>query len=344
MRILISLFFLLLIGVFPALGQTDNPVLIKEFAMEELTYGKFPANTLRSEITPFDLVGAQKLYTNVKISEMVFGDGHHITETRFTNSNEIFEQWPVAITRIVSDSSGIKMFDTYDELWHFSPADSTYLSNYNETRTENIAANGFIPNTFPLPGAELLAYLDSLGAVVKLLDEQAILISHPDEEVLYEPGKLLVTSNIFSEGRLIRTHQMRYKNLPGHGVVLSNEREVLYETKESGLCIEQVTVRKYADYNFQIGERTQSGQPMRSAEPFVWPVPAADVLFVQMPTNAMPSGTIRLINALGSLMIQIPGIQPEVTYPVEVKHLPKGVYYLQTDLLSGPHTHKVLKN
>lgn len=129
MRSLVCLFFLHLIGVFPALGQVDSPMLVKEFTMEELSYSKFPENTVRSEITPFDLVGAQKLHTHVKMSEVIFGDGHHSTETRFINSSEIFEQWPTEITRVVSDSSGTRMFDKNDDLWLFTPADSTFLNH-----------------------------------------------------------------------------------------------------------------------------------------------------------------------------------------------------------------------
>lgn len=193
--------------------------------------------------------------------------------------------------------------------------------------------------------AELLAFLDSMGFVVKLLDEQAILISHTDEELLYEPGKLLITNTQFADGRLIRTQQTRYFDLPEHGIVLASEREVEYQTKASGLCMEQVTVRKYSDYTFQVGDRTQASKPVvQSDGAFVWPVPATDVLFVQMPADAVPNSTIQLVNALGTRLLETKAIQPEVTYPLDIKHLPKGVYFLQTERTNGQQTQKVIKN
>lgn len=343
MKTKLFLFLNCLLLVFPLLSQVTESCLKKGYTVEEVSYGKIPKDLGQSEISPMDLFEAQLHRVHYSIEEIVFADGHHIFQTNFVNAGKIFSNWPVQVSRVISDSTGTCMYDSTDVLWRFFPADSAYNAEYQEAQAGFVENMTSPPSTFPLPGAEYLAYLDSIGYLVELLDQDAIRISNSDEEQFYEPQAMRVSTKNYVYGRLEREYQVRYTNLEGYGVVPLSEREVLYETRPSGLCMEKINVRRYSNYFVEISERMVTTKPEWVSNLKVWPTPVSDALFVQIPRNVLPGSSLRIYNSSGSLMMESHGVQPNASCNFEMKHFPPGVYVLQAELLSGLHSCKVIK-
>lgn len=231
------LFLNCLLLVFSTLqSQVTEPFLKNGYTVEEISYGKFPEGLGLSEISPMDLFAAQLHRTHCSIEEIVFDNGHHIFQTNFLNAGEIFSNWPVQVNRIISDSTGTSMYDSTDVLWRFYPADATYNGEYQEYKASLMANIASLAPTFPLPSAGHLSYLVSIGYLVELLDQDAIRVSNSEEEQLFEPQTMRVSTKNYASGRLERENQIRYTNLEGYGVVPLSEREVLYETRPSGVA------------------------------------------------------------------------------------------------------------
>lgn len=239
------------------------------------------------------------------------------------------------------------MYDATGALWNYTPADSNYLAAYNETRLDFIDILNTLPPVFPMPDSALFAYLDSAGYVIQLLEGEAIKISNAEEEVLYEPQILQISTKKYEEGRLASERQLRYTTVGGYGVAPEVEREIRYEIRPSGMCMEKILARRYSGYSIQLTERSNPAGPACNKKDVtrltVWPNPVADAMFVQLPDNILAGGAARILNAAGVLVLERSGIQPGATLNLQLRHLPPGVYHLQAELQSGLLTQKIIK-
>lgn len=238
------------------------------------------------------------------------------------------------------------MYDTTNTVWNYTPSDSAYSASYEETRGDFINLLGAMPSIFPAPDSAQLAYLDSTGYTVQLLENDVIKVSDDMVELLYEPQTMRISTKNYENGLLMREHELRYVVAIGYGVVPETEREVRYEIRPSGICMEKVLSRRYSNYSIELAERSQPDNPGRSGispRLSVWPNPVVDALLVQLPDDAIPGGTVRIVNMAGAALAQRSGVQPGAPVNFMVHHLPPGVYYLQAECRSGMQTRKFVK-
>jgi len=299
-----------------------------------------------SQVSPIDLIESQPYRVHFRAGEKIFSDGHYYFQTMMLNAGEVFKNWPVVISRIVSDSTGTSMYDTTNTLWNHTPADSAYSAAYDEARVDFVTILGAMPTVFPVPDSVQLAYFDSAGYTIQLLEDDAIKVSNDTVELLYEPQEMRISTKNYEGGLLIREHELVYVASTGYGVVPETEREIRYEIRPSGICMEKVLSRRYSDYSIVLAERSQPDEPDRNKKAnrlAVWPNPAADAVFVQLPDDVAPGSTVRIMNASGTTLMERTGMQPGVTLNFMIQHLPAGVYHLQAERLSGLQTQKIVK-
>ncbi|MCC7465524.1 MAG: T9SS type A sorting domain-containing protein [Saprospiraceae bacterium] len=345
MRTIIFLFLFGLCAGIKVQGQSSETAFTKSYVLEELSYGKIPEGLERAQISDMDLVAAQMQRLHLKLEETVFPDGHHTQQTTILNgSEEVFSQFPTVISRVFSDSTGISMYDAENKLWRFHPANAAYLEEYNDARADYLVSPPALWNTMPMPTAADLASLESEGYLIELLENDAIRISNSDEEELYEPAQMRYSSKSYVYGKLESERKVLFADLEGYGVVPVSEREVRYETRPSGMCMEKIIVRRYSAYEIETGYRDQpSATPSKIPDFQIWPIPANDVVFVQTPDNLVPATTISLVNASGVLMQEKSGVQPAASIHFDLRALPAGVYFLRAECTSGIQTHKLIK-
>ena len=348
-KILLSLYFLLLLNSIAILAQTETQgiVLEKAYTVEELSYGKIPKELGLSQVNPLDLIEAQMHRVYFRTDEKTFADGHHIFEMNLLNSADVFANWPVQVSRIVSDSTGTSMYDTTNVLWEYIPADSVYSADYNEVRSDLFADLDMITSPgFPMPDSAQLAQMNSEDYVIQLLEADAVRISNDEEEIFYEPQALRITTKNYEDGRLVSEDLLRYVTITDYGVVPVSEREVRYENRPSGLCMEKIRVRRYSDYRIEVAERSYPNilsNVKEVTQLVIWPNPVADAFFVQVPSDILPGSTMHILDASGASLSERSGIQPNTTLNFGVQHLPSGVYHLRTESLSGLRTQKFVK-
>lgn len=336
----------LLICIAFSRAQAQNPVLQKACTVEEISFGKIQEDSIASSLSPIDLIEMQPRRLYFRTSERYFADGHHTFQTTLLNAGEVFAQWPAVVGRMVSDSAGVHMYDTTNVLWHAAPADSAYSASYEETRQDVVAMLETLPLGFPVPDSAQLVALDSAGYTIQLLDNDAVRIANEEEEVLYEPQAMRVSTENYLDGRLERNHVIQYSTVPGYGVVPWLEREIRYETRPSGACLERITVRHYSAYDVALEERSSPARPNRDQSAVrleIWPNPSTAALSVRLPGDLTPGSPVRILDTAGRPVLERSDAPGGAAINLLIGHLPPGLYYLQANVSSGTITKKFVK-
>ena len=347
-HLLMRSLLMLLISI-NASAQTDSQglALQKAYTVEELSYGKIPKELNPSQISPIDLIEAQVYRLYFRSEEKIFNNGHHVYQMDLLNSSDIFANWPSQIKRMVSDSTGTRFYDSTYALVNFKGANSAYSTDYNEVRLDLLAnLNEVLSPEFPMPSSAELTQFGTEGYNIQLLDGDAIKISNDEEEILYEPQNLSISTKIFEQGRLVSEDFIRYQNIIDYGVVPISDRQVTYVVRPSGMCMEKIRVRRYSDYRIELAERSQQDSPKVEKEltPFlIWPNPVNDAFFVQVPSNIMPGSAIRILDASGILIMDRKGAQPNSRLNFNVQQMQPGVYNLEIQSLIGIQIQKFIK-
>ncbi len=307
------------------------------YDMEEFRFYVIQDQSELQNLTELDKVKLKRTRLNRHFEICTDMAGEVTTEITVLNPEEVYEEWMTKTTKTVVNKDKVSMYNANGELVFQRDRSDTSKVFYNATKTAiNEHGLGIVPLFQPLSSSDIYE-LESQGYSIVQQSELTI-ISKENTSIYYNTGNLLFEIRELENGETIKTTVNKYKHDEWGQIVPDFFARKTKETLYSGVCVEQVLIRKYSNYvnSARIGERSlNDNQAVTDGSKIfsVFPNPSTAQLYVQIPgmLDQTPNASVKVIDAYGMVKLTLLNQQPGIVSQISLKELDPGVYFIMAE-------------
>lgn len=252
-------FFILffLHGLFLPLGQAQSipqpdPGWKQKitFFMSETTVHKLASNVPFSDISPVDVVLLEPHTVLQQVERSIEEDGDYSASITILNPAEFWSDWSNRVARYDIGSEGVRLYKTDGSLYSFLPKSAQEAQDYADIKARLALASAPLQAiTFPAPpDAGEIAHLQAAGGTFNAYPDGSWQVKQGPWQGKFEPGTHKITRSQFDGDYPLRSETTEYTYNNDGALVPSMETIEVPVTRPSGICMQQVTIRRYGDY------------------------------------------------------------------------------------------------